>query len=169
MVKTTGQGSGKQDSGSDAQPPEQVASVVPERSGNVDHSFTLQAVMELKASQGATNQALANLADNVKQLSTKLDKIDDLRVDIGKIETNITHLSTEITSLKSKLDKVRNWIVGAGAIIAFIAFEVGVAVKFIPVPSVVAPVPPVTPASPAPITPPPIQENPVQLKEYINR
>lgn len=49
----------------------------PIRNGGADHSFTLQAVMELKGSLGELTGTVKSLNASVEALSKKLDKMDD--------------------------------------------------------------------------------------------
>jgi len=116
---------------SDSQPPNQFANVTP-TTPMLDHSFTLQAILELKGSQGAVTQAISNLTDAINRQDKQLGKIDDLRVEVGKIDTNISNLTDRLGKAEGKLSEIKTWITGAGAIIAFIVVCLGIAAKFLP-------------------------------------
>lgn len=103
----------------------------PERSDR-DHpdSWTLQAILGIKETQGATTEAIKNLTTAVDRLGVQLGKIDDLRIDVAKIDTKVSITHTDLESVKKKLETVRTWVIGAAAIVAFIAFAAPIVVRF---------------------------------------
>jgi hypothetical protein len=98
-------------------------------------SFMLQTMMDITRAQGATTEALTNLKSSVDKLTDKLDKVDDLRVSVGKIETSLTNLTLELKSTKDRLDTVRNWVIGAAAVVMVAGAIIPLVVRFWPTPS----------------------------------
>jgi len=58
------------------QPPQNFANVAPPHY-QADHSFTLQAVMELQKSNGQLTEAVNSLRAAIQKQDTKLDKLDE--------------------------------------------------------------------------------------------
>ena len=118
----TAPGSDQGHNTSTSEPPgqQQLASVPPLASPMLDHSFTLQAIMDLKGSQSGITEAIKNLTEAIIRQDKQLDKIENLRVDVARIDTRTSTIETELGSVKNKLDLVYKWVIGAGAIIAFI-------------------------------------------------
>ena len=79
---------------------------------------------------------------------TKLDKIDDLRVDLARIDTRLTTACDELQRTKTKLDRVHNWVIGVGAVVAFLVFVVQIALRVWPTTAPVAPAQVIAPANP---------------------
>lgn len=75
----------RQQSNSDIGNPELPMSS-PTFSHNSDHSFTLQAVMEMQKSMGALETSVNNLAT---QISSQKQSMDDLKTKVGTIEKNM--------------------------------------------------------------------------------
>jgi hypothetical protein len=54
-----------------------MANVPPQPSQMVDHSFTLQAIMELQKSNGQLTEAINSLRTAIAKQDGKIDKLDD--------------------------------------------------------------------------------------------
>lgn len=86
--------------------------------------LTYAMMSDLKAGQSRIVEALENLKERINDQSTKLEKIEDLRVAVGKLETSVSHLNGELGSARDKLDKVRGWMfwtAGAVAVMGILA------------------------------------------------
>jgi hypothetical protein len=90
--------------------------------------------MDLQRTIGGTTEAIRLLTLGLDRQSTQLGKIDDLRVDIGKIETQLNGLSNSLSGIEGRVDRIRSWIIGAGAIIAFIVIAASIGAQFVPNP-----------------------------------
>ncbi len=102
-------------------------------------SFMYQMMMDVKKSQGAIEQSLTSLTSAVDKQGQQMGKIDDIRVEVGRMSTMLEQLGTDMTSTKGKLDKVRLWIAGAAAIVALIVIiVVPLAIRYLPSSSVAA-------------------------------
>lgn len=71
----TVRGRNKAASGAD-QPPQQLANIPPPPH-MVDHSFTLQAIMELQKSNGQLVEAITSLRGEISRQEAKIDKLDE--------------------------------------------------------------------------------------------
>lgn len=91
-------------------------------------------MLDVQRDQGAVEQALTHLTSAIDKQGQQMGKIDDLRVEIGRMSMALEHLGTEMGSTKSKLDKVRLWIAGAAAIVALLVILVPLAVRYLPPP-----------------------------------
>lgn len=98
--------------------------------------FTYAMLSDLKAGQSQIVEALKNLKEKVDLQSNKLEKIEDLRVAMGKLETSVSHLNGELGSARERLDKVRGWMFWAAGAIAVIGILAPLVIARIwPVPS----------------------------------
>lgn len=117
--------------GQPAVPSPQVAVGSPDDRPHPD-SFMLQTMMEMTRSQGAITEAIKALQLSVDKLSAKIDKTDELKVSMAKVEANVGTLTGEMKSTKDRLDAVRTWVIGATAVIGVAATIVPLAVRFWP-------------------------------------
>lgn len=92
----------------------------------------LQTMLEMTRSQGAITEAIKSLQITVERLLVKMDKVDDLRVAVGKLETSVTAFATEMDSTKTKLDAVRKWVIGAAAVIMVAGALIPLVIRFWP-------------------------------------
>ena len=83
-------------------------------------------------SQGTLTEAVRGLQGAVDRLTIKMDKFDDLRVAVGKLESSTQTLTSEMESTKTKLDSVRKWVIGAAAVIMFIGAITPIIIHFVP-------------------------------------
>lgn len=98
--------------------------------------FTYAMLSDLKAGQSQIVEALKNLKEKVDSQSTKLEKVEDLRVALGKLETSVSHLNGELGSARERLDKVRGWMFWAAGAIAVIGILAPLVIARVwPVPS----------------------------------
>lgn len=99
-----------------------------------DHpdSWTLQAVMGIKETQGATTEAIKNLGASVSRMENHLLKFDDLRVEVGKLDTRLASLQSDFDKADRKLESLRIWVIGAAAIVGFIAFATPIVLRLFP-------------------------------------
>lgn len=125
-----------------------------------DYDFLMPMILEIQKTTGALAQEIKGLSSTIEKQGQKLDKIDDVRVDLGKLQTEIGHLSKELGSTKDKLDKVRTWVIGAAAIVGAIVAGATIVVRVFPlgaapaVPAALA-IPSSAPAQPSlPLTDP---------------
>lgn len=95
-------------------------------------SFMLQTMMEMTRSQGTLTEAVRGLQAAIDRLSIKMEKIDDLRVAVGKVESATQTLTSEMDSTKTKLDSVRTWVLRATGVIMFVAVCIPLAVHYLP-------------------------------------
>lgn len=98
--------------------PEYAESNPPQRVRSDEFIYPM--LSDLKSGQAVVVEALNNLKDKIEAQSTRLDKIDDLRVAIGKLETSVSHLNGELGSAKDRLDRVRSWMFWAAGAVAVI-------------------------------------------------
>ena len=77
-------------------------------------------------------QAVQNLKASIDRQDQKLDRIDDLRVDMVRSETRLSAACDELQRVKTKLDRVHNWIIGVGAVIGFLVFASQVVLRVWP-------------------------------------
>lgn len=89
-------------------------------------------MMDMTRSQGAITEAIKALQVSVDKLAAKIDKIDDVKVSMARVEVNVTTLTTEMKSTKDRLETVRTWVIGAVAVVTFIAAIVPIAIRFWP-------------------------------------
>jgi hypothetical protein len=116
------------------------ARISPEPSFDVDDpsdvgrgpSFVLQTIMEIQKANGILQQSIISLNSDLDRKLSKLDKIDDIRIDIVKIQTEFENSKSVISDIKQKTDKIHNWVIGAAAIAAFLVVAVGVGVRLLP-------------------------------------
>lgn len=73
MVSTSRRGGGSGDRPSAEEPPAQFASVTPPQTPMMDHSFTLQAIMDLKGSVSSLATSVERLIADVKTQGEKMD------------------------------------------------------------------------------------------------
>lgn len=95
-------------------------------------SFILQTIMELQKSHGALTQSVADLAKMIDQKMQKLDKIEDIRVEIKGLSTTLQTTCNQLSEVKAKTDKVHTWVVGAAAVISAVVVAATVGSRFIP-------------------------------------
>lgn len=93
---------------SDEGPPTQFADVPPPRPQMIDHSFTLQAIMEVQKS--------------VSQMATKTDRL------ISDVESH----GTKIDDVRGKIRFVQGGLWVIGAIVTIGVAVVGLALRFVP-------------------------------------
>jgi len=98
-------------------------------------NFMYRMLVDVHKAQGATEQALAHLTSAIDKQGQQMGKIDDIRVDVGRISTMLEQLGTDMRSTKGKLDKVRLWIAGATTLIAALVIIVPLALKYLPLSS----------------------------------
>lgn len=89
-MASTGRGGAGGRAGQEGEPPTQFANVVPPASPMMDHSFTLQAIMDLKGT--------------VASLGTKIDRLID---DVGKHADKIDIVRHQISFVKGAM-----WVIG---------------------------------------------------------
>ncbi|TXN71712.1 DUF1515 domain-containing protein [Methylobacterium sp. WL18] len=109
---------------------------------------------DLKAGQSQIKEALKNLKEKIDSQSSKFEKVEDLRVAVGKLEISVSHLNGELGSAREKLDKVRGWMFWTAGAIAVIGILTPLVIaRAWPVPSSPAPTP-ITQSAPTNSPPP---------------
>jgi hypothetical protein len=86
-------------------------------------------IMELKGSHGGLTQAVQHLSDAIERQGQKLDKIDDLRVDFASYRTKLDTACDDLRDTKRKLDRVHTLVIGAAAVIGFLAVVAQIALR----------------------------------------
>jgi hypothetical protein len=89
--------------------------------------------MELQKSQGALTQHILDLGKSIDQRMQKLDKLDDLRIEIKGLSTILDATCKQLVEVKEKADRVHTWVVGAAAVVSAIVIVATIASRFIPV------------------------------------
>lgn len=102
-----GRTSSRQASGQNDSTPNTEASVPPGYGGNSDHSFTLQAIMEMQKSIGQLSAEIKTLSIQQDKVSGKFDKLDD-------------KLSGKMEKIDDKLSVVTHKIYAAGVVMAIL-------------------------------------------------
>ncbi|NUB13044.1 hypothetical protein GAY28_10150 [Azospirillum brasilense] len=145
-----------------------------------DYDFLIPMIAECNKSNGALAQEIRSLATalttRLDKIESKLDVINCVNVELGKLqveishlttglgavrgkldaldvsklETEVKHLATELDTTKDKLDKVRSWVIGAAAVVGALVVGATIGARFMPT---AAPPPPAI--SPAPTSSPP--------------
>lgn len=110
--------------------------------------FTLRLILDLTRSQGATTQAIRDLSEAVQRQGQKLDRIDELRIDLASHRTKLETACDDLRQVKQKLDRVHTWVVGAAAIVAFLVVAAQIALRVWPAHDA-APIAAPAPANPA--------------------
>jgi hypothetical protein len=77
---------------------------VPGQSHDLD--FLLPMIRELQKSNAAVVQTIGHLAATIDKQGQKLDKLDDVKVELGKLQVEIAHLSRDHDITRGKLDKI---------------------------------------------------------------
>jgi hypothetical protein len=117
-------------------------------------SFTIQMIMELKGSHGSLTQAVQNLSEMIERQGSKLDKIEDLRVDFARYSTKLDSACDDLRETKTKLDRVHSMVIGAAAVVAFLVVIAQIALRAWPMhepaPIVITAPAPAAPAIPKP-------------------
>jgi hypothetical protein len=107
--------------------------------------------MELQKSHGALMQAIEHLTGAINQQCAKLDKIDEIRVDLREHTTRLSIACDDLKDTRKKVERIHTWVVGAAAIVGFLAVAAQIALRVWPTassvpPNIVVNVPPVTQA-----------------------
>ena len=101
-------------------------------------------------------EAIKTLGASIARQEQKLEKLEDVRINLAKLETEIVNLQSEFGPLRDKFDKVRTTVIAAGAIVSAAAIVIPLILRFLPgatppqvvvvpqAPAVVAPVAPAT-------------------------
>ena len=108
-------------SGRTPTPPPDVEVESPDVGRSYSDSFLYKILLDVQKSQGAAEQAISHLTSSVERQGQKMAKVEDLRIDVAKMNETLGQLSKDVAAAKDKLDTVRLWIAGAAAIVALVA------------------------------------------------
>lgn len=100
--------------------------------GSQASNFTLRLILDLTRGQGATTQAIRDLSADLQRQGQKLDRIDDMRVDLAALRTKLDTACDDLRQTRQKLDRVHTWVVGAAAIVAFLVVAAQIALRVWP-------------------------------------